>query len=374
MTDFTTSRRALLAGAAALAALPARAAVSPTTRALYERSIVIDALAGPGSQNDEPGAVLTDSGIADVRASGVTAVNVTVSGVGNGPTTFEETVGNIGFLNNEIARHPDVLMQVRNAADLKAAKASGRLGMIYGLQDSALLGGDMDRVRTFDDLGVRIMQPTYNLRNLAGDGATEPANGGLSKFGFALIAELNKRRILVDFAHAGQRVMAEGIKASTRPCAITHSGCRALTDHPRNTPDAEMKRLADKGGVIGIYFMPYLRVSGQQRAADVIAHLEHAVRIAGEDHVGIGTDGTISGVELTPEFRKQFAENNAARKAAGIAAPNENDDVFLFAPEYNDPRRLETLAGDLLARGWSTTRVEKILGGNFARLFGEVWG
>jgi membrane dipeptidase len=246
--------------------------------------------------------------------------------------------------------------------------------MIYGLQDSALLGGDMDRVRTFDDLGVRIMQPTYNLRNLAGDGATEPANGGLSKFGFALIAELNKRRMLVDFAHAGQRVMAEGIKASTRPCAITHSGCRAITDHPRNTPDAEMKQLADKGGVIGIYFMPYLRVSGQQRAADVIAHLEHAVRTAGEDHVGIGTDGTISGVELTPAFRKQFAENNAARKAAGIAAPNENDDVFLFAPAYNDPRRLETLAGDLLARGWSTTRVEKILGGNFARLFGEVWG
>jgi membrane dipeptidase len=146
-------------------------------------------------------------------------------------------------------------------------------------------------------------------------------------------------------------------------------------DHPRNTHDAELKALADKGGVVGIYFMPFLTGTGRQpTAADIVRHIEHAVKVAGEDHVGLGTDGTISGVELTPAYRKMFAENQAARTKAGYAAPGEGPETFLFAKEYNDPRRFETLAGDLLKRGHPTGRVEKILGGNFARLFGEVWG
>ncbi len=380
MTDFTTSRRALLAGVGAIAALPARAvtiaapAVSATARDTYARATVIDALGGAGSQDDQPDHGFSTRSLNDVRASGVTACNVTVSMVGNGPETFEGTIANIAAYNREIAQHPDVFMAIRNAADLKTAKATGRLGLIFGLQDSALLGNSFDRLDTLDALGVRIAQPTYNLRNLAGDGATEPANGGLSKFGYAYLAELNKRRIVVDLSHAGQRTIAEGIIASKSPPAITHTGCRALVDHPRNTADAELKALANKGGVAGIYFMPYLRVKGQQMAADVIAHIEHAVQVMGEDHVGLGSDGQISAIDLTPEYRKNYAEANALRKSSGIAAPNENDDVYTFAPDLNGPRKFETLADELLRRGWSTTRVEKILGGNFARLFGEVWG
>jgi len=109
-------------------------------------------------------------------------------------------------------------------------------------------------------------------------------------------------------------------------------------------------------------------------AADVIAHIEHAVQVMGEDHVGLGTDGQISAIDLTPEYRQKYAADNALRKSSGIAAPNENDDVYTFAPDLNGPRKFETLADELLRRGWSTTRVEKVLGGNFARLFGEVWG
>lgn len=377
MQQFTVGRRGLLGTVAALAVLPgarALAAVSPAAAEVYRRAIVIDALGGPGSQWDEPGQPFGARSLADVRASGLTAVNLTVSDVGNGPDTFENTVGAIAFFDREIALHPDIFLQVRSAADLKAAKVSGRLGLIYGFQDTALLGGKLDRLETFDALGVRIVQPTYNRRNLAGDGSLEPANGGLSTFGREVVAELNKRRMLVDCSHAGPRTIAETIAASKAPVAITHTGCRDLVDNPRNVWDAELKALANRGGVVGIYFMPFLRSEGQQHAEDVIRHLEHAVEVCGEDHVGLGTDGGISATELTPEFRKQHAEFVAARTKAGIAAPGERADVFLFAPEYNTPRRFETLAGDLLARGWSTTRVEKILGGNFARLFGEVWG
>jgi membrane dipeptidase len=214
----------------------------------------------------------------------------------------------------------------------------------------------------------------YNRRNLMGDGCLEPNDGGLSTLGRELIGEINKLKILVDLSHAGTRTQAEGIATSKAPVAITHSGCRALVDVPRNTHDRELKALADRGGVVGIYIMPFLRASGQPHAEDVIRHLEHAVNVCGEDHVGLGTDGGISGIKLDEkyaEFQRKFFEE---RQKAGIAAPGEAADVVTLVPEYNDARRFVTLANDLSDRGWPAKRIEKILGTNFVRLFGEVWG
>jgi membrane dipeptidase len=107
-------------------------------------------------------------------------------------------------------------------------------------------------------------------------------------------------------------------------------------------------------------------------ADDVIKHIEYAVKVCGEDHVGIGTDGTTSAVELTPQFRKDFAEQIAERQKRGISAPGERADSFTFAPDLNMPRRFEKIAGLLSQRGHSDARIEKILGGNFARLFRDV--
>ena len=372
-------RRDFLIGAGALAAARPALAADPAAKALYDRAIVVDALGGPGGYDPRrpPGAPMSPRFVADAKASGLTAVNVTVSAVGNIPNGYEDTVAEIAAMNREIERNPGVFMPVRRGADLAAAKQSGRLGIIYGMQDSMPFGASFaERLGVLHDLGVRVVQPTYNIRNLFGDGCLEPANGGLSRLGRELVAALNERRILVDVSHAGSRVQSETIALSKAPVAITHSGCRALREHPRNTPDAELKALAAKGGVIGIYFMPYLRDGGGQPThEDVIRHIEHAWRVAGEEHVGLGTDGTITGVDLTPEYRAMFKRQSEARIKAGYAAPgDENVEGFLFAKRYNDPRRFETLAGDLLARGHSTARVEKLLGGNFARLFGEVWG
>ena len=203
---------------------------------------------------------------------------------------------------------------------------------------------------------------------------SNPHDGGLSTLGRELIGEINKLKILLDLSHAGTRTQAEGIAASKSPMAITHTGCRALVDVPRNTHDRELKALADRGGVVGIYFMPFLRASGQPHAEDLIRHLEHAVNVCGEDHVGLGTDGGISGIKLDEKyaaFQRKFFED---RQKAGIAAPGEAADVFNLVPEYNDARRFFTLANDLSDRGWPAKRIEKILGANFVRLFGEVWG
>ena len=342
----------------------------------YGKAIVIDALGGPGGfapdlPDDAP---LTPAFVADVTASGVTLANVTVNEVGNAPDRFEKTIEIIASVEHELAAHPDVFVKVLRATDISLAKATGRMGLVYGFQDTSMLQGDLKRLSLFYDLGVRICQPTYNRRNLMGDGCLEPGNAGLSRLGLDFVAEANRLRIVLDLSHAGAQTIADGIRASTAPVAITHTGCRALVDVPRNTHDRELRALADRGGVAGIYFMPFLRISGQPHAEDVIRHLEHAVNVCGEDHVGLGTDGTISGIALDDKFRDFQRKFFETRAKAGIAAPGEAADIFNLVPEYNEPRRFAQLAQDLSRRGWSDRRIEKILGANFARLFAGVWG
>jgi membrane dipeptidase len=341
----------------------------------YAGAMVIDALGGPGSQDpsvpdDSP---LSAKDIADTRLSGVTAVNVTVNIPGNGPGRFEKTIENIAGVEHELVAHPDDFMKVLNGKDLLLAKSTRRMGLIYGCQDTTMLEGDVKRLQVFYDLGLRICQPTYNRRNLMGDGCMETADGGLSLLGHDFVAEVNRLHILLDLSHAGPRTIAEGIAASTAPMAITHTGCRALVDLPRNTYDKELKALADRGGVAGIYFMPFLRLTGQPHAEDLIRHLEHAVDVCGEDHVGLGTDGPIGGAIINEAFVAAAKKQHDERVKAGIAAPGETADVFTLVPEYNEPRRFKTLADDLSRRGWPASRIEKILGRNFARLFTEVW-
>jgi membrane dipeptidase len=342
----------------------------------YGAAVVIDALGGPGNANGprDPRIKLTAADLADVKASGLTAVNLTVNSVGSYAKDFEETLTNIAFFDGEIAAHSNLLLKVKSSTDLAEAKRSGRLGVIYGFQDGTPFGESLDRLDLFHDLGVRIVLFTYNRRNLIGDGCLEPANAGLSLLGRELVARLNERRVLIDLSHCGDRTTLESIDLSKEPVAITHTGCRAITDLPRNKTDEQLRKLADKGGVVGIYFMPYLRTSGQPMADDVIRHLEHALQICGEDHVGIGTDGTSSPVNVTPEYRKAFTDEMAERQKRGIAAPGERGDAFTFVPDLNTPRRFETLAFLLSKRGHSDNQIAKILGGNFERLFREVWG
>jgi membrane dipeptidase len=341
----------------------------------YARAMVIDALGGPGSNDPTvpDGASLSAKDIADVRSSGVTAVNVTVNLPGNGVDRFEKTIENIAGMEHELVAHPDVFLKVLSAGDLAHAKSTRRLGLIYGCQDTTMLEGDLTKLQVFYDLGVRICQPTYNRRNLVGDGCMETADGGLSLLGRKFVEEVNRLHILLDLSHAGPKTISDGIAASTAPMAITHTGCRALVDLPRNTYDQDLKALADRGGVAGIYFMPFLRLTGQPHAEDLIRHLEHAVNVCGEDHVGLGTDNPIGGAVINEAFVAAARKEHDERVKAGVATPGETAEVFTLVPEYNDPRRFRTLADDLARRGWPSSRIEKILGQNFARLFGDVW-
>ena len=368
------------AGAAALLPLPLRRAIAAASPEAawsgYGQAIVIDTLGSPGGAIDDDSNQLSAQDFADVHKSGVTAVNLTVNaqGVGSYAHGFDTTIGEIAYWNAQIAAHPDQLLAVLRAADLAEAKRSGRLGLIYGFQDATPFGEDLDRLDTFWNLGVRIYQLTYNKRNLVGDGCLEPGNAGLSVFGRKLVEKLNGRKALIDLSHAGERTTLDAAAASKAPIAITHTGCAAINANPRNKTDNELKQVADKGGYVGIYLMPFLRGKGQPMAADLIAHIEHAIDICGEDHVGIGTDGSISPVAVTEKFKKDFATQIENRRKAGISAPGEDPNVYTFLPDLNRADRFARIAELLAERKHSDARIAKILGGNFARLLNDVWG
>lgn len=371
-------RRGFVLSTAAAALAGAARATEPVSHSWppYARAIAIDGAGGLGRwPGNEDGSLSVDE-LADARASGLTAVILTVAPAGRfrfGADGFESAVKSIAHWEMLIDRHPETLARVRSYADLLAAKSAGKLGVLYTFQETSPLGDDVDRVDVFHGLGVRVIQLTHNKRNLVGDGCMEPGNAGLSDFGRAVVERLNAGKVIVDLAHAGERTMAEGIAASKAPTFISHTGCKAISDLPRCSSDANLKAMANKGGVAGIVWWPYLTRGATPMAADLIRHIEHAIKVCGEDHVGLGTDATLSAMPRTPEFEKDNREYIAAMVEDRVFETGRPPDLYLFIPDLNDVRRFEMLAAKLSARGHTDARIEKVLGGNFARVMKEVW-
>lgn len=364
---------ATLSSLTPLASAPLFAA--PTAEEIYARAIAIDGCGGPGGRQPGSGQPLNALEIDDVRNSGVSAISMTIGAVGAMPPlqAFEKIVRDVARWDKEIESHTDALSGISSTLDIVNAHQAKQCGLIYALQDGVSFEDDLGRLKALHHIGVRVIQPTYNRRNLLGDGCMEPADAGLSRTGSEAIVRMQELGFLVDLSHCGRRTTSDAISLASKPVAFTHTGCYALAEHPRHRTDAEMKAVADTGGTIGIYVMPYLAKGKQPTAADVIEHLEHALKIVGEDHVSLGTDGSLSPTELTDEYKEEFRNHTRERKELGIAAPYETEDGYLFASDLNTPRRFETLAGMLLARGHSEIRIEKILGGNLLRVFNEAW-
>jgi membrane dipeptidase len=132
--------------------------------------------------------------------------------------------------------------------------------------------------------------------------------------------------------------------------------------------------VAEKGGYVGIYFMPFLNISGHAHAEDVVAHIDHAVNLCGEDHVGIGTDGSVTQIDDLHKYQSALAKEIADRRAAGISAAGERPDTYPFVVDLRGPDQFRKLARLLAAKGYSPRRIDKIMGGNFLRFAEEIWG
>lgn len=366
------NRRQLLAlAAAATAAPPAFAAADPLAKA-----IVVNALGGLHDPNHpEPSRpAMTPRILADARASGTTAVNVTVGYVAGPGDPFQISVAEVAQWDRLVRENPDHLLKVLTAADIARAKAEGKIGVILGFQNALQVADDPARVDIFADLGVRVIQLTYNLANPLGDGAIAPEGRGLTPLGHEVVERLNANRVMVDLSHSGRQICLDAARASRQPISINHTGCRALTDLPRNKTDEELRLVADKGGFVGIYFMPFLNLSGHARAVDVVAHIEHALNVCGEDHVGIGTDGGTTPIDDLEAYKAALRKEHEDRKAKGIAAPGERADTHPFVDDLRGPDQFRKLHRLLAERGHRPARIEKILGGNFVRYAREVWG
>jgi membrane dipeptidase len=374
-TNPAVTRREFTIALAGLAFLPRlrlrdtsafQTTVSPEqAKEIYRRSIVIDCLGALYGGND-----FSDSRrqqqFAAIKESGLAAINLTV-GVGE----YDDTKDTIAYWRKEIKDHSSNLLLVEKHADIDRAKRDGRLGIILGFQDGKMLGQDLARVDEFYNLGVRVIQPTYNIANLIGDGCLEKRNAGLSNFGREVVKRMNELGMAVDLSHCGDQTTADAINLSSKPALITHSGCREIFRHPRNKEDRELRAMAERGGVVGIYMMPYLGGTDYATEELLLKHIEHALKVCGENHVGIGTDQTVMPVQETADYLKQMRNVVAARKKAGIAAPG--DDRPLHIKELNYPRRLEGVALAMAKRGHSSAVIEKVIGGNFHRVFREIW-
>jgi len=339
--------------------------------------LIVNALGGLDDPNHpDPGpADITPRILADAHASGEAAVNVTLGYVsGSDQDPFEFTVADVAHWDRLIREHPGDLLKVLTADDIARAKTERKIGVIFGFQNALMMGHDAKRVDLFADLGVRVIQLTYNPANPLGGGSMAPETLGLTPFGREVVERLNARRVMVDLSHSGRQTCLDAARLSRQPVSINHTGCRALVNLPRNKTDEELRLVADRGGFVGIYFMPFLNPTGHATAADVIAHIEHALQVCGENHVGIGTDGGTTPIDDLQAYVEVLRKEHEDRVAKGVAAPGEGADTHPFVDDLRGPDQFRKLARLLAERGHSDARIAKILGGNFIRYAREVWG
>ncbi|MEW6304915.1 MAG: membrane dipeptidase [Verrucomicrobiota bacterium] len=301
------------------------------------------------------------------RAGGVSCIVQNAGEEGNDPIR----------LLKRLARYTHVTDRVREVAkaatpdDIAAAHRAGRLSFYLTGNGVPLrqLWNSVDEetslIRVFYQLGIRMMHLTYNRRNPIGDGCAEPANGGLSEFGKAVVAEMNRVGVIADVAHSGWQTSLDAAKASKRPMVASHTACAALHRHIRGKPDEVIRAICDTGGLVGICCIPSF-LGGAGDISVFLDHIDYVAKKFGVDHVAIGTD-------VAYVSRNSAAEN---KKAPGF--PGTARWEALWPPDafVNRPVGAASLSWTnwplftvgLVQRGYRDTDIQKILGGNFLRV------
>jgi membrane dipeptidase len=348
----------LLLGAAGQGRGGARVAAAPPD----PRALIFDAMGELRPEYDE-------ALIREMLASGLDAITVTLCDPKPvGAEALELAVDGLNTYDRFIASHPGLLLKSTSVADLRKARESGRLAVFYLYQNTEQFGADPDRVDTFYRLGLRSCQVTYNERNRAGVGCRQQGDdGGLTEFGHALVERMNAVGMLVDLSHANARTTADTIAASKAPVIISHTACDAVYRHVRNVSDANLRALAQKGGVAGIcQLRPFLTEKKKDNLHAFFDHVDHAVQVCGVEQVAIGSDRDHRVIAMTPEYEAELRREEGSQVVAS--------ELPYFIDELNGPRRMEVVWDGLVARRYSEDDVERIMGGNLLRLYREVVG
>jgi membrane dipeptidase len=313
-------------------------------QAVYRDAIVVDGLNASMMNLDY---------LKKVQEANVTAFNFTVAMMHNLSEAMKAIAGIMSLLEKS-----DSACLVKSVKDIKDCKRAGKVGLILGFQNVVPLEADLRNVRLFKEVGVNIIQLSYHFRNAACDGAKERVDGGLSLFGIDLVRELNRRGVVVDLAHVGDRASLEAIEYSSHPVVMTHSNCYALAPTFQNKKDEIIKALAAKGGVIGITGFPRLLLKDDPTLEDMLDHIDHVAELVGPEHVGIGSDFA-EGWADDPTKRKKLLEIDGV--------------IYTWPRSFGGVHEFSNMADGLASRGYSDEEIKGILGGNFLRVFQTVW-
>jgi len=340
--------------------------------ALHRESIVIDA--SIVAFIDPVG---EDIWLEDVLKGGVTATNATVCMQRTLSEALREVLG-----YHDWAEKKGKAMIVRGASDIERAKREGRHGVVLGPQDSSFLEGNVRFLEAAWDWGIRIIQICYSTRNEAADGCSERTDVGLSNFGVALVEAMNRKGMLIDLSHVGDRSTMEAIELSKDPVSFTHVCPRASTPMElspyavwaggksflefamrRGRTDEALQACAEKGGVVGVTPFFAKRAGPSTLTDDLLDQVDYTVDLIGSGHVGFGSD---------LDFR------NSVTRGAYIWKHPDRVDVTYHTPMdrtwgYGWLEHMPNFTKGLVARGYSDQEIEGILGGNFLRLFRRVW-
>lgn len=307
------------------------------------------------------------------KASGVTCVFQNAGRESQDPLKL---LRRLGYFTYALDMMRDFVVRVVDAEDIPAAKQAGRVAMALSANGVPLeqrwetVPSELGLLDTFFHLGIRMMHLTYNRRNMIGDGCAEPSDAGLSDFGRSVVAAMNRRGILVDVAHSGQRTSYEAAKASTKPMVASHSSCHALHPHYRAKKDEVLRAIAGTGGFTGICAVADF-IGRSHDLTAMLDHIDYAVRKVGVDHVAIATDFSYRSTHAGAEYRKIPARR---RLHAGWES-------FWPTPIARFPEGQETMAWTnwplfttgLVQRGYSDADIQKLIGGNALRVMRAVF-
>lgn len=345
--------------------MSAPATTGETASDVFADAVVVDGSVCPEDMFDP-------AHLRRMRESGVTVFVWTVCPP---ESTISGGLAHIGSALTAVDAHADDVVLVRSVADVETAKATGRVGLVLGPQNAALAADSIHHLRILHEVGVRVLQLTYNLRSPYGDGCVEAADGGLSNLGRAAVAELNRLGIVLDLSHAGPRTARETLDASDAPVVVTHSNPAAVFASPRNVSDDLIRAVAAGGGVVGVCLWSALVGPGRETGGpptldDYARHVAHVAELVGPEHLAVSSD-----------------HGEGRRRAAWTPAVSSGGDYPTVTGALGDwygfdTRSVEGAAGcrdwagvaqRLAAVGFTAEELRGILGGNLLRVFGRVW-
>lgn len=304
------------------------------------------------------------------RDAFVSLQNGGVGGVVNTCGFWEGTVeslDSIGRWRDLVRENADVAEIALTPADIRRISDEGKVAVIMGFQNANLFEGRIRFVELFAELGVRVVQLTYNNQNELAGSCYEAEDSGLARFGKEVILEMNKAGILVDCSHVGDRSTLDAIEASQKPIAVTHANARSLFDHKRNKSDDVLKALRETGGVIGC--AAYRNITGDAYCSSIEAWcgmVAETVEIAGIDSVAIGTDRSHNFTAPDYSWMRQGRWTRGVQYGASAAGQP------LKAPPpdwFQKVEDMRVIPEGLRAVGFTQEEIEKITNGNWLRLY-----